>query len=1018
MKTHHINKTLLGLFFGLILFLITVPANTMGQTRSMATERPVLIDTSPSKNPLNPDHTVDPGGVVNPTAVCGDGDLNGFEECDPPNDTYCKQDCKYNVCGDARTLTINYTQTDGTYVTAEDCDDGNTNETDGCMNDCTRPVCGDGIVQNYDGPANARSLDNYTHFEACDDGNNVEGDGCSNRCQLEAQPECGNGILETGETCDDGNNATDDGCIDCEEAYCGDGYLKNNPNIRSPEQCDDGNNAEGDGCSANCTIEQAQPECGNGILEAGEMCDGNAPANADCLNCRIVCRDGATLDMTTKPPVCENLCGNGTIDAGEECDPTATVPGADCSNCENVCPNGTTLGQDNTGRPACIPDTYCGDGIINGSEECDTTTNIAHGLCNNCTLSCSPGYSLSTASGTRECVPDESCGDGIKNGSEECDGSDGINSAQNQSCSGKCTIVQGEYCGDGVKNGSEECDGTDGIDASQSQSCTANCTIAQGENCGDGVKNGSEECDGTDGIDASQSQTCSGKCTIAQGEYCGDGIKNDSEECDDSSPVANSSCTDNCEIICNDTYARAENNSGAIYCEENMQCENGDEPVMAMCSYTKGQRKLQCVTDDGQIINQFELANIGTVTDIVTTNDLIYVTNDQNQVFRVPLDPSKDTTIGQVSIGGNTLEAEGITKTPDGALLTWNQNTITTLRNGKVTNRNVTSDNPIESVVAAENGTLYALAGQDVLEIDDQGTRKLVSLDIDTTSLAVQNAPSKTQLVAPTTSRFSTKNAPPTEEVAIQPLAQQSGGQLVLTGDQELLVALPQEYIELDLPTLNITREPLPQVIDVGTVNIRPDTDTLVMVDPDTLNIRPPVDSTTDEPTPYIPFPSDALERPTAPSLTEWTYICPQPVIMEPRQCSNCCQTCACTTIVVCGDGTEVSDVSECITPTSYVTITETETETNTITEYVCADGIKVDDPDMCSVTPTVTTDDPVAEDVDTQATDEGGIEDVTMGTAYLSGGACSLNATATSGISLFWMWLMVFVPLVVRRRK
>src|SRR5690606_18974498 len=61
-------------------------------------------------------------------------------------------------------------------------------------------VCGDGAL---------------TLAEECDDGNTVNGDGCSSRCQLEPNascPEpgeacliarCGDGLLSTGESCDD-----------------------------------------------------------------------------------------------------------------------------------------------------------------------------------------------------------------------------------------------------------------------------------------------------------------------------------------------------------------------------------------------------------------------------------------------------------------------------------------------------------------------------------------------------------------------------------------------------------------------------------------------------------------------------------------------------------------------------------------------------------------------------------------------------------------------------------------------
>lgn len=56
----------------------------------------------------------------------------------------------------------------------EQCDDGNNIQTDGCKNNCTYNVCGDGYV--------------YQGVEECDDGNTTNGDGCSAACLYEPPP--------------------------------------------------------------------------------------------------------------------------------------------------------------------------------------------------------------------------------------------------------------------------------------------------------------------------------------------------------------------------------------------------------------------------------------------------------------------------------------------------------------------------------------------------------------------------------------------------------------------------------------------------------------------------------------------------------------------------------------------------------------------------------------------------------------------------------------------------------------
>ncbi len=121
------------------------------------------------------------------------------------------------------------------------------------------PSCGDGSIDGS---------------ETCDDGGTNDGDGCSSTCIVESgfdctgepsacTPICGNGVDDVGEQCDDGNAAAADGCTFCivDNGYqctgtpsacsgiCGDGL------IRGGEECDDDDTDPGDGCSALCLVE-------------------------------------------------------------------------------------------------------------------------------------------------------------------------------------------------------------------------------------------------------------------------------------------------------------------------------------------------------------------------------------------------------------------------------------------------------------------------------------------------------------------------------------------------------------------------------------------------------------------------------------------------------------------------------------------------------------------------------------------------------------------------------------------
>jgi cysteine-rich repeat protein len=105
------------------------------------------------------------------TAVCGNGGQEGAEECDDgnaDNTDACTQSCKNAACGDG-------------YVQAgvEECDDGNNDDTDACPATCKNAFCGDGYVQ--------------AGVEQCDDGNSNPNDGCDAQCQSE------NTCTDTGE---------------------------------------------------------------------------------------------------------------------------------------------------------------------------------------------------------------------------------------------------------------------------------------------------------------------------------------------------------------------------------------------------------------------------------------------------------------------------------------------------------------------------------------------------------------------------------------------------------------------------------------------------------------------------------------------------------------------------------------------------------------------------------------------------------------------------------------------------
>ncbi|KIG16899.1 Microbial collagenase, secreted [Enhygromyxa salina] len=214
-----------------------------------------------------------------PDPICGNAIVESGEACDDGNTLEtddCLNDCTLATCGDG---ILN----EG----VEACDDGNTDNTDDCV-DCAMAVCGDGSVQ--DG------------VEACDDGNMADDDMCTNACELAT---CGDGFVQVGvEECDDTNMDNNDDCIDCLAATCGDGFVQ-----IGVEECDDGNTDNDDGCDDTCM----GAVCGDGFVQPGEECDD---ANLDAMDgCAPTCAWEFRVAFATSTSHTGDLGGLGGADA-------------------------------------------------------------------------------------------------------------------------------------------------------------------------------------------------------------------------------------------------------------------------------------------------------------------------------------------------------------------------------------------------------------------------------------------------------------------------------------------------------------------------------------------------------------------------------------------------------------------------------------------------------------------------------------------------------------------------------
>ena len=214
-----------------------------------------------------------------------------------------------------------------------------------------------------------------------------------------------------------------------------------------------------------------------------------------------------TSPVVDTPPVVDAppaqvLCGNGLLDGNEECDvpqipvgcfqTNVTISTQDQLACDQLLQQ---CGSGQTCSDSCACQSFasvCGDGLVTGSEQCEENAQCGAGQ-----------YCVDPGQGGLSCSCLLACGDGFLASNEVCDSNANCNPGYE--CSGVCSACT-PICGDGV------CLDTETVDT-----CFNDCYVAPPPTCGNGVLDAGEVCDGsatpTGCVSVVAVLTCNADCT-------------------------------------------------------------------------------------------------------------------------------------------------------------------------------------------------------------------------------------------------------------------------------------------------------------------------------------------------------------------------------------------------------------------------------------------------------------------------------------------------------------------------
>lgn len=160
------------------------------------------------------------------------------------------------------------------------------------------------------------------------------------------------------------------------------------------------------------------------------------------------------------------------------------------------------------------PEPFCGNGVVEGNEQCDDGESNSDEEPDACRKDCSSPR----------------CGDGVVDAEEQCD-------EEAPHCV-ECVLV---LCGNGEIDEGEQCDDGENNSNTAPDACRKNCKLPR---CGDRVTDAGEQCDDGNSV-------ATDGCHQCKLPFCGNGVVEQGEQCDDGAAngdLGTESCRTNCEL--------------------------------------------------------------------------------------------------------------------------------------------------------------------------------------------------------------------------------------------------------------------------------------------------------------------------------------------------------------------------------------------------------------------------------------------------------------------------------------